>query len=529
MGMGEALREALTGSNGGQLTTEQMKNQLLAANVTADALQESLLRLELAMEEEGWRRLGWDAEREFTRQGLEEMVKLSRAMYISHPLIQRSIDVKTYYTWAQGVTYSAVDDKIQELVVEPLINDVGNKAELFGHQARVLTDVDQMVEGNNFFALYTNLSGYVSIRTIPFEQIIEKISREGDSAITAFYRRVWAEDNFNAQNGTRTTIQKEELYPDWQFHPTIKPDTIGGVTVNWDTPIMHQRSGGLKKMKFGVPETYSGMPWARAYKEFLDDWHTLVKSLSRFAWKATTSPKKVKGLKKKLEEEGRGSDDETAEGAEPTARPRRKRIGDAFTGKEGDKLESINKTGATVSSDDARPSRLMVAAGSGLPDTILSGDVDIGNFATSKTLDRPTELMMVSRQTMWADCKKDIFKYQADAMVRAGKLPGKRILDPRTGLELIIPTMDCNVEVSFPPILEDDPKANVDAIVTAATLNGKADAGIMPPETTAKMLLEALGVDDVEAVLKELPEPEAAAVEEALKGLAEAIRASTGA
>jgi hypothetical protein len=529
MGLGEALREAVTGSNGGQPTTEQMQNQLLAANVTADALQESMRRLEDAMEDEGWRRLGWDCEREFTRQGLEEMVKLSRAMYVSHPLIQRSIDVKTYYTWAQGVTYSAVEDKIQELVVEPLINDIGNKAEFFGHQARVLTDVDQMVEGNNFFALYTNVSGYVSIRTIPFEQIVEKITREGDSAITAFYRRVWAEDNFDMTTGVRTTKQREELYPDWRYQPTSRPDSIGGMVVNWDTPIMHQRTGGLKKMKFGVPETYSGMPWARAYKEFLDDWHTLVKSLSRFAWKATTSPKKVKGLKKKLEEEGKGNTDEETEGEEETRRPRRKRIGDAFVGKEADKLESINKTGATVSSDDARPSRLMVAAGSGLPDTILSGDVDIGNFATSKTLDRPTELMMVSRQTMWADLKKDIFKYQADAMVRAGKLPGKKIVDPRTGLELIIPTLDCNVEVSFPPVLEDDPKANVDAIVTAATLNGKADAGVLPPETTAKMLMEALGIDDVEAVLKELPEPEAAQVEEALKGLTEAIRASSGA
>jgi len=528
MGLLQEARSVLTGSNGGQLTTEQMRNQLNAANYTADALQESMLRLELAMEEDGWRRLGWDAEREFTRQGLEEMVKVSRAMYVSHPLIQRSIDVKTYYTWAQGVTYSAVEDKIQELVVEPLINDVGNKAEFFGHQARVLTDVDQMVEGNNFFALYTNISGYVSIRTIPFEEIVEKIMREGDAAITAFYRRVWSEDNFNPATGARTTLQKEELYPDWRYQPTQKPDSIGGMTVNWDTPIMHQRTGGLKKMKFGVPETYSGMPWARAYKEFIEDWHTLVKSLSRFAWKATTTPKKVKGLKKKLEEEGRGPEAEEGEGEEETKRPRRKRIGDALVGKEADKLESINKTGATVGSEDARASRLMVAAGSGLPDTILSGDVDIGNFATSKTLDRPTELMMVSRQTMWADLKKDIFKYQADAMVRAGKLPGKRIVDPRTGLELIVPTLDCNVEVSFPPVLEDDPKANVDAIVTAATLNGKSDAGIMPPETTAKMLLEALGVDDVEAVLKELPEPEEAQVEEALKGLTEAIRASTG-
>lgn len=516
------IRELITGSNGGQPTQEQMSNQLLAANIQADHLTESLMRLEMAMEDEGWRRIGWEIEREFTKQGLEEIVKLSRAMYLANPLIQRAVDVKTYYTWAQGVTYKAKDDTIQDVVVEPLMNDIGNKAEIFSHQARVLTDVDQQVDGNLFLVMPTSVNGDVSIRSIPFEQITEIISREGDYAITTYYRRVWSEDIFDEATGKRSTKQRDELYPDWRYHPTRKPDTIGGQKVNWDSPILFNKTGGLKRMKYGVPETFAMLEWARAYKGFLEDWHTLVKSLSRFAWQSTTKPKKIKDLKSKLEKQGQ--DDPTeGEGEEPP-RQRRRKIGDAFVGKEGDKLEAINKTGAHVSADDARPSRLMVAAASGLPDTILSGDVDIGNFATSKTLDRPTELMMMSRQTMWGDIYRDIFRYQHDAKVRARGLPGTEYRDSRTGLMMIQPTLDPTVEVSFPPVLEHDPKANVDAITTAATLAGKSDAGTMPAELTSKMLLEALGVDDVEAALKELPEMEAAKVEEALNNLTEAIR-----
>lgn len=524
MSVGSSIREAVTGrpANPGAPTQEQMQNQLLAANITADSLIESMRRLEDSMEDEGWRRLGWDMEREFTRTGLEEIVKISRALYLSNPLVQRSVDVKTYYTWGQGVTHQAKDQKVQDLVVEPQTDDDANRSELYGHQAQLLTDVDQMVDGSLFVALFTNFNGDVSPRSIPVEQITEIISKEGDAALTTFYRRIWAEDIFDAATGERRTLQQEALYPDWRYQPDLKPEVIGGVKVIWEAPIIFQKTGGLKHMKFGVPETYSGMEWARAYKGFLEDWHTIVKSLSRFAWTGKTKPKKIKGLKTKLEKEGKGPDEDESEESE-TGR-RRKRIGDVFLGKEGDELSPIQKSGATISADDARPSRLMVAAGAGLPDTILSGDVDIGNFATSKTLDRPTELMMVGRQTMWTDFHQNIWRYAIDCKVRSLDLPGKQVKNPRTGMNMIIPAVDAQVDVTFPPILEHDTKANIEAVVAAATLMGKSDAGTMPPELVSKLMMEALGIDDIEQALKEIPEPEVERVEEALKSLEEAIR-----
>lgn len=517
-----ALREAVTGSRG-EMTMEQAKNRLLAADLTADALIENLQRLEWAMEDEGWRRLGWDTEREFTRQGLYDIVKVSRALYLSHPLVQRSVDVKTYYTWGQGVTFQAADDKIQEQVVKPMTEDDANRKELYGHQSQLLTDVDQMVDGSLFFALFTNFNGDVSPRSIPFEQITEIMTKEGDQAITTFYRRVWSEDIFDVVTGEHRTLQKEEFYPDWCYQPDRKPDSIAGIKVNWHAPIIFQKTGGLKHMKFGVPETFSGMPWARAYKEFIEDWHTLVKSLSRFAWQGKTKPKKIKSMKAKLEEEAKGAPEDSEEGEETPLGRRRKRIGDVLLGKEGDDLSAINKTGATIDVDGARPSRLMVAAGAGLPDTILSGDVDIGNFATSKTLDRPTELMMVGRQTMWTDFHKNIFRYSVDAKVRALVLPGKSVRDPRTGMNIIVPAIDASVDVSFPPILEHDTESNINSIIAAATLQGKPSADTMPRELISKLLLEALGVDDVEKVIEELPDEEVERVEQAIESLTEAI------
>lgn len=503
----------------GGTSVPQLEEAIRSEKVNNSVVQENLRRLEMAMEEEGWRRTTATVDQEFTRGGLTDMIRISRAMYLIHPLMQRAVDVRTFYTWGQGVTFKANDERVQEEIVDPMIGDDWNRVELYGHQARMQTDVDQQVDGNIFLALFTNNWGDVSVRSIPTEQITEILSREGDGRIITFYRRQWTEESLGA-DGRVIQKTKEELYPDWRYHPRRKPGEFGGMKVNWDAPVMHQKTGGLKGMKFGVPETYAALEWARAYKGFLEDWHTVVKSLSRFAWKATTKGRKVKGMRKKLEEQGKGSAPEGEE--EPLPRP--KRIGDVFAGKDGDDITPIPKTGANVGAEDARASRLMVAAAMGLPDTILSGDVDVGNFATSKTLDRPTELLMRSRQTMWSDLHGDIFRYCVDAKVRTFQMPGREVEDPRTGLMIIEPDIDPIVNVTFPPVLEHDQKASVEAVIAAATLQGKADAGLLPRDYIAKSLLEALGADDIESLMDELPEEEIEGMGEAIEALTEAIK-----
>src|SRR6185503_16182739 len=128
-----------------------------------------------------------------------------------------------------------------------------------------------------------------------------------------------------------------------------------------------------------------------------------------------------------------------------------------------------------TSAEDAKPSRLMVGAAMDLPDTILSGDPQQGNLATAKTLDRPTELAMRSRQSAASDWHARIFRYTVDAKVRRGKLPGR--IEAYGGETEVEPGVDATVNVVFPPILEHDTQQTVAAIVSAATLDGKSEAG----------------------------------------------------
>jgi hypothetical protein len=164
----------------------------------------------------------------------------------------------------------------------------------------------------------------------------------------------------------------------------------------------------------------------------------------------------------------------------------------------------------------------MVSAGTGIPETILSGNAEAGNLATAKTLDRPTELLMSTRQTVWQDALVDIIEYDlkrghADGSVPAfepdpqGAAPET---DPATGITVAGAQVevDLTAHVDFPDVLEDDVTVRVAAIIQAATL-GKAgtSAGTMPDQLLSRLLLSALGVDDIDEILDDLfpPDPPA--------------------
>lgn len=489
------------------------RSDAVAADVMIENLKESLSTLEQTVgDDREWRRIAFNVKREFTRPGLDDVAELSRAMYLSSPLIQRAVNVTTYYVHGQGITVKANDERIQKEVIEPQMEDDGNRAELYAHQSRLLTEVDQMLDGNVFLSLVTNPLGEVAIRSIPVEDIREVHHKPGDKQQIWYYRRLWTEEQFNNRSGRTLMKQREALYPDWRYLPAAKPNSIGGIEVMWDSPIIHRKTGGLKHMMFGFPETYAALDWARAYRKFLEDWHTLVSSLARFAWKVSTKGSKVKGTKKKIDSTIQDTGEET--------NPAGVAGGVAITSGD-DSITPIPKTGAHTSADDARPSRLMVAGAMDLPDTILSGDVDVGNFATSKTLDRPTELAMRNRQIAVSELEQDIFRYSIDSRVRRGRLPGRTDFDVN-GMLIVEPSMDATVTVSFPPILEHDVATTVKAIVAAATLEGKSESGNVPRETVSKLLMEAIGVEDIEGALSEIGPEEREALEQATKALEEA-------
>jgi hypothetical protein len=495
----------------------EIGRELDGANLTIEHLQESLADLELMLEDRGWQRLGLWADQQFSRRGLENSARLCRAMAIANPLIRRGKNLRTAYVWGSGVEVQARatggEDGQQDVnaVVQGFLDDRDVRKVLWGAQARETNERTLGTDGNLFAALFTApRTGSVLPRLVPLEEISDIIKNPEDRTEPWFYKRVTT----GADGGQVTSY-----HPDVDFQPTsgraqfrsrqsgqdALPWNIGDQTMEpgeilWDAPMLHMKVNGLGGWDFGIGDAFASIAWARAYKEFLEDWAKLIKALSRFAWRATSSKNsaaqraadRINARTPRTDEAGgtRGVLNQSIAGQ--TA---------AMVGVD---LEAIPKTGATIDSESGKPLAALIAAGMDVPLTQLLCDPGLtGARAVAETLDRPTELMAGMRRDAWGEFLDRLLGYVIDAAVRApqGALKGKVGRDEwgRTVVTLDGET-ERTIEVSWPDLSETSIDVLTNAIASADSLE------LLPPLTVAKMLLAALHqyVVDPDEILEQI-------------------------
>lgn len=482
---------------------EALLQELQQSNFNNEVLTERMAELELALEDSNWMRLMMEGQQEFTRDGLKKIVELARMMFIKNPLVNRAVIVQALYVWGQGVNVK-YKNPVLNTVLQAFWDDPKNRAELTSHGAQIYKEYDMRVEGNIFFVYFTRpTDGRVRVRTLPIDEVGEIISDPEDSKTPWYYVRSWTEKGIDSL-GRRVNQTKKACYPDWQYKPKTKPVRISGMDVMWDSPVYHIKTGGMSNWKFGVSEIYQAIDWARAYKEFLEDVASLMRAYSRFAWKRVT-----KGGKKGIAAEKAKMASTLASGSASSETNPSPVTGAMAFMSEGTDLQPMQVRGASISPEDGRRLLLMVAAAVGLPETYF-GDVSVGTFATAKTMDRPTELAMKERQTMWTDVFKSIFSY---VMLQAVKYNSKvkalghieTIDDNGVTEEKIVWNSGVNtmLDIDFPPILEKDIQASVQAVITALTLNGQ-ELRLLDEQMATRLILKALAEDDVDEIMTEL-------------------------
>lgn len=465
-------------------------------------LNERLLELELALENQSWARLTWEAEQEFSRAGLRKIAELARLMYIKNPLIGRGVNVQADYVFAQGVTIRS-DNEATNTAIQQFMDDERNKVEMFGHPALLRKERTLQTKGNLFLTLFTDrLSGRVVIRSLPVDEVEEIISDPDDRQTPWYYLRVWNEKRFDLVSGAIAIVARETYYPDWRYSPRVKPQTIGGHPVNWNAPVYHVSAGGLDDMTWGIPEVYSSLDWGKAYKDFLEDWATITRAYSRFAFNLTTKggARGVAAAKSTLGTTYGNSGSSLDTNPPPVT-------GATFISSEGVKLDPIRTSGATTKMEDGRRLLLMVAAGQGLPETFY-GDVSVGTLATATSLDRPTELKFLSRQQLWKDVFQTLCRYALAAAIQAPRnaLRGTvRVEDDGTPQIMVYgddgEMVPPNVIVEFPPLIEHSTPERVGAIM-------QASAKLPDERLIASMLLNALGQSDTDDLLNRMYPPD---------------------
>lgn len=486
----EGVRDRLVAPLREQLGVERAENERLAESVTE--LQQQLF-------DPDWVRFTAYAEQEFTPEGLVQLRAICRLYALKNSLVKRGLALRCAYVHAQGVEIAArangreAGEQDVQAVVEAFLNDAGNQRSFTGPQSRAACEHALGTEGELFVALFTSpRTGRVQVRTLPPDEIVDVVCNPEDASEPWYYRRRWQHKTY-AADGTPLYEQREQLYPCVDYRPQRRTRTWIGLPVDWSAPVLHVAVNRPLHWQRGVPDAYAAIDWARAYKIFLEDWATLVKSLSRFAWRLTSKGSARSQAKAKI-------------AAKPPLDP--------ATGKEQSAgataitpmdaaLEAIPKSGATIDSESGRPLAAMVAAALGVPVTMLLGDPGTtGARATAETLDRPTELEMGQRRDLWTGVLRRILHYVIVEAVRApqGPLQGTVARDPYTDTEQVMLAGDTSPEVDISwPDLDDTPtKEQVEAIITAN------EAGVIPPEQVLRLLLTALGVRHVDELVEDL-------------------------
>lgn len=473
---------------------EQMTAQLTAEQNNNELLSEAVTDLERQLWEPDWIRFTALAEEEFSLEGMRQLRAICRLFTLKNPLIKRAAALRSAYVWGQGVEISARasgknGEQDVQSVVNAFLDDPGNQRTLTSAQAQDEYEHDLWSSGERYFALFTNpRTGFVQTRVLPCDEIIEIIHNPEDASEPWFYRRLWAQMQVDG-----TTRQMERLYPCIDYKPRFKPRQVREIPVDWSTPVLHVAVNRPTGWNHGIPDSYAAVDWAKAYKTFLEDWATLMKSLSRYAWRLTSKGSARSQARKAVA---------AAPPRDPVSGREQAAGATAITPLDG-MLEAIPKTGATLDADSGRPLAAMVAAASGVPVTMLLGDPGTtGARATAETLDTPTENEMNQRRQLHTAVLRRIFSYVITAAVRApsGPLQGTITRDPYSGSETVTLNGDTStvVDIDWPDLTDTDVETIVKSIVAAS------GTGTMPPELTLRLVLTALGVKHVDELVEEM-------------------------
>ncbi|WP_341719947.1 hypothetical protein QQG74_09675 [Micromonospora sp. FIMYZ51] len=467
--------------------------------IDATPLRESVADLERAISgDAGWRRFTALGEQEFTAEGMRQMRAICRLMALSNPLIKRGLNLRSAYVWGQGVEITArangSRDSQQDVqaVITAFLNDGQNRDSVTGPAARDQLEHALGTDGDVFIVLFTRpMSGWVQARTVIADEIAEIIANPDDRTETWYYRRRWTETTYTNE-GVPVLVQREKLYPSVDYRPTVRPKRFAGVDIDWFAPMVQVAVNRPLGWQRGVPDAYAAVNWARAYKEFLENWATLVKSLSRFAWRLTAKGSTERQARTRLA---------TPPPVDPTGRALD--VGATAITPMDAQLEAIPKSGATIDAESGRPLAMMVSSALDVPVTMLLSDPgQTGARATAETLDQPTELAMGQRRELWTQVMLRILRYVIAESVRApqGVLQGTVKRDPITGREVVklAGDTDDTIDITWPDLDDIDPFKAVEAIKLAS------DTGTVPPEQIARLLLTALGVRDVDGIMRAL-------------------------
>lgn len=365
-------------------------------------------RLELAetvhleaqsLEEPGWIQMGGTSIKDATPESHRKLGEEAWKAYLYHPMGNRQVEFITSFIAGEGFGVSA-DDQEAQPAIDAFVEDPENRWDE-AHE-EIVRRVE--IEGEAFVVLFAK-NGNVRMREIEPAEIEEIITDPDDVNKPLWYwrqftRKVWSGKSY-------TEIGIEQFIPalgatnDELKKVAVPPDLM--VT---DRVVAHMKLGTVSTRKRGVSPMASHMAWMRRYSSMLKTREDNLKARAAWVWDVS------------VEGEASAVNAVKAKHLKP---PRSGSI-NVHSSKEAWLAQSPD-VGGEDAKDDIRAFLMMVVAGSGLPEHVVTGDASNGNFSSSKVQDMPMVRLIKSRQKKWGGFWNRVFGYVIAAKLKAGDVP----------------------------------------------------------------------------------------------------------
>ena len=391
---------------------------------------------------------------------IQRAAQLSYKYWIHNPLVRRGVETITHYVFGRGFDITAEDEGVRSQAQEVWANyDVQRM--MSGTRGLHRHCSLGQVHGNLFFALFPPGQSTKRVRRFEMSQVHRVLYDQWNDPV------MWLVSYRDPLKGNSAELTRRWVKSiHYRDQVVSTPDNNEGAEIT-DEYFMQHLTFGTLVGTLGLPTFWPGLTWAKAYKNFLEDFAVISRSLRTFAWRVTGSGFDSLSSGKKMVSDALTRVDQSAYG-----------VGGAAAIPDPDaNVAPIRTANYTTPADGGRRLALMCMAAFGLPETYFS-DVSVGTYATASTMERPVELMMRYVQEVWAKELETMLSFLIDGDAENTK----------------------KITVKFPPILEHDALPLMQALKTAGELEYQS----LLPEDMAVEAMQAMGINDTEERIEKM-------------------------
>jgi hypothetical protein len=413
----------------------------------------------------------------------------ARRFYHIDSSAHHMVNLHCAYTFGRGVSKKAKDLDINAWL-DKFWKHPRNRGSLTSAKAQWDLGKDMQLDGEVFFVFYTStMTGQVTVRTIPPEEIIKIVYAPGDPKMPIAYHRKY-------KDGDKWAV---DVLPDYRVADLTK-ETMQASGNNTEVAVMHVVIEEFERR--GISQLTTAIPWLKALRGFMEDRATLT-----LAWATYALRVGVKGNRQSMqriaqqfgEYESRLRYDLSTGGL---GDKERRQGGNTLIENEAMTTEQFKvDSGAANAYQDKRMFLQQGAIGHSIFEHYM-GDGSNANLATATAMELPMLKGFEFEQQFWGDTYVDILTYVIMQGVRYGKLNAKANVEPdyASGVPLWMMEpegdADLTVEVMFPPIVQKDVAVWTSALAQITQVESSSGKAILTPEARAMLGLQILGFGD---------------------------------